>query len=168
MRFNLIAAQSLNGVIGNSGQIPWHLPSDMAFFRRMTEGNVVIMGRKTFESMGRPLPNRRNILLTHNPRYRADGVEVFHHVDEMVTCVSRTCALGQEAFIIGGEAVYQHFLEKASTLYLTLVDAVLEGDAFFPRIAGAWHVDLIEEHDVRPTRSLKGEWYPHRMYKVFR
>lgn len=165
MKISLIVAHSLNGVIGRDGQIPWHLPTDMAFFRRMTEGNIVIMGRKTYESIGRPLPNRRNIVLSRQLK-SADGVECFSDMAQLEADLARTTADADDIFIIGGQEVYTRFLPQAATIYLTLVDAVVQGDAYFPRLNASWKVHLIEEHHQKPDRMLKGEWFSHRMYRL--
>ncbi len=167
MRINLIGAHTLNGVIGRSGRMPWHLPSDMAFFKRVTLGHTVIMGRRTYESIGRPLPGRHNILLSRNQEFKPDGVDVYHRASDIEAAL---ISLGEceEAFVIGGAQVYERFLDKASNIYLTVIDAVLTGDAYFPRIGRQFRVELLEEHVSRPVHSLKGDWYPHRIYKLSR
>src|SRR5690625_2313347 len=101
MTYTIIVAQSLNGVIGRDGRMPWHLPTDLSFFRRTTEGHVVIMGRKTFESVGRPLPNRRNLVLSRSPDFSADGVETFSSVQTLKEHIVRTRRSGEDVFVIG-------------------------------------------------------------------
>src|SRR5690625_4149017 len=133
MSFTIIVAHSLNGVIGNKGEIPWHLPSDFAFFRQKTEGHTVVMGRKTYESIGRPLPNRRNIVLSRHV-HSAQGVECFPRVEDLEESLAGTKGPNEKVFIIGGEAVYNYFIPKASEIYVTLVDAVVKGDTHFPRL----------------------------------
>jgi len=169
----IIVAHSLNGVIGRQGRIPWRLPTDMAFFRRKTEGHVVVMGRKTYESIGKPLKNRRNVVLTRSPRPLGDGVEVYASVSEAMDAITRSKRPEQEIFVIGGEAVYSAFLPKARTAYLTLVEAVVAGDAYFPRLDGDWDVSLLEAHESPPPAGEgaaggSAPWYPHRIYELRR
>jgi dihydrofolate reductase len=124
--FKAIAAMSLNRVIGAGGQIPWHLPEDFQWFKRMTTGHVVVMGRKTFEAIGRPLPQRDTIVLSR-AAFSHPGVRTVHSFDELPAL-----AAGREVFICGGAQVYAQALPLCSDLYLTLVKRVVAGDAFFP------------------------------------
>lgn len=121
---SMIVAYANGRVIGQGGKIPWHLPSDMRHFKRVTDGQTVVMGRKTFDSIGKPLPRRRNIVLTHDAALHLPGVEIIHDPQEVF-------ALG-DVFIIGGEAIYKYFLDKAAQLYITEVALDTDGDAFFP------------------------------------
>ena len=131
MRISLIAAMSENGVIGNNNALPWHLPEELKYFRSKTLGKPIIMGRKTFESMGnKPLPNRQNIILTHDKNFSREDVFVVHSVDEALKVVG-TC---EEVMIIGGASVYQAFLPFTTRLYLTVVHQEYIGDTFFPII----------------------------------
>jgi dihydrofolate reductase len=124
--FKAIAAMSLNRVIGRGNQIPWHLPEDFKWFKRMTTGNVVVMGRKTFESIGRPLPNRETIVVSRSG-FSYPGVRTVESLDE-IDLANET----REVFICGGAQIYAQALPKCSDLYLTLVKREVEGDAFFP------------------------------------
>jgi len=127
----LIAAMDAQRTIGRDNRLLWRLPEDMKRFRRITMGHPVVMGRKTFESIGRPLEGRRNIVLTRNPEFRADGAETAASVREaleMTADAARLC-------VIGGGEVYAAFLPHADVMYLTLLDHVWEGDARFP----AWN-----------------------------
>jgi dihydrofolate reductase len=124
--FKAIAAMSLNRVIGQGNQIPWHLPEDFKWFKRMTTGNVVVMGRKTFESIGRPLPNRETIVVSRSG-FSHPGVRTVASLDE-IDLANET----RDVFICGGAQIYGQTLAKCSDLYLTLVKHELEGDAFFP------------------------------------
>lgn len=122
-----------NRVIGLRNALPWRLPADMAHFRAVTTGHPVIMGRKTFESLGRPLPNRTNIVVTRDPEFAAPGCLVAQSVDAALeTAVAHTDPAHPEIFVIGGENLYRQLLPYASRLYPTLVDAEVEGDAWFP------------------------------------
>jgi len=129
MPVSLIAAVASNLVIGNAGKLPWRLPDDLARFKRLTMGHAVVMGRKTFQSMGRALPGRRNIVLSRRPGLAVPGCEVAHTRDEALTM-----AAGNELFVIGGAAVYELFLPIARRMYITHVDGAYDGDACFPEV----------------------------------
>lgn len=125
---SLIVATADNRIIGRDNQMPWHLPADLAYFKRITLGKPIIMGRKTFESIGRALPGRRNIVISRDPNYQADGVET-------VTCVEQALALVEgieEVMVIGGGTIYAHCMPVASRLYVTHIQAAIEGDTQFP------------------------------------
>ncbi|GEM84349.1 MAG: dihydrofolate reductase [Meiothermus sp.] len=123
----LVVAMDKNRAIGRGGALPWHLPDDLKRFRALTLGKTVLMGRKTYESIGRPLPQRRNVVLTRDPAFHAEGLEVVHSLEEALK-------LGDELMVIGGGEVYAMFLPLATHLYLTLVDTAVSGaDAFFPQ-----------------------------------
>ncbi len=128
--FKAIAAMSRNRVIGAGNRIPWHLPEDFKWFKKMTTGQVVIMGRKTFESIGRPLPGRRNLVISRNPDYRADGVEVIDSVDAALALLAGSDVA--ELMVIGGGHLYGQLLPRADRLYLTRIDLAVEGDTRFP------------------------------------
>ena len=124
-----IAAMSLNRVIGADGKIPWHLPEDFKWFKKMTTGHVIVMGRKTFESIGKPLPNRTTVVLTRS----LDPIPGVQNISDLSRLDSSDPALaGREIFICGGAQLYQQALPLCSDLYLTLVKRVVEGDTFFP------------------------------------
>jgi dihydrofolate reductase len=132
MRVSLVVAAARNGVIGRQGEIPWRLPDDQRFFKKLTSGQCVVMGRKTFDSLGRPLPNRKNFVLTRQPHDPIPGVEFF---SELAAAISRARERGiGECFIAGGEAIYREGMEVADRIYLTRVDAEPEGDTHFPEI----------------------------------
>lgn len=124
----MIVAHADNRVIGKDNDMPWHLPADLAYFKQTTLGKPVIMGRKTFESIGRPLPGRQNIVITRNAAYVADGVEV---VDSIEAALALTKGV-EEVMVIGGGAIYQHCLPAANKLYVTHIEANIEGDTQFP------------------------------------
>lgn len=125
----LIAAVSKNNQIGLHNQMPWHIPEDLAYFREITSGHTVIMGRKTFESIGKPLPHRTNMVLTTNPNFSAEGVFVLHSLNEALELCKTTT---EAVFVIGGGEIYKAFLPFAEYLYITLIDEVVEGDTCFP------------------------------------
>jgi len=122
----LVAAMDENRAIGRGGALPWHLPDDLKRFRALTLDKTILMGRKTFQSIGRPLPKRRNVVLTRDPRFQAEGVEVVHSLGEALE-------LADEIMVIGGGEIYALTLPIATHLYLTLVQTtVANADAFFP------------------------------------
>ena len=128
MRLSIIVAMDRSGVIGREGELPWHLPDDLKRFKRITMGKPIIMGRRTHESIGRPLPGRRNIVLSSRTDYAADGCEVQLSVAAAMAAVADAA----EAMVIGGAALYAAILPQASRIYLTEVDAALTGDVHFP------------------------------------
>lgn len=132
MRVSLVVAAARNGVIGYRGEIPWRLPDDQRFFKDITSGHCVVMGRKTFDGLGRPLPNRRTFVLTRRPHDPIPGVEFFN---DLPTAIDRAREHGfSECFIAGGEKIYREAMEVADRIYLTRVDAEPEGDTHFPEI----------------------------------
>ncbi len=131
MRVSLIAAMGRNHVIGDGAAMPWHLPRDLRRFRRVTMGKPIIMGRKTFASIGRPLPGRPNIVLTRSG-WRADGVTAVPDAEAALTAARAHAGEGGEAMVVGGGEVYRLFLPLADRVYLTVVDASPEGSATFP------------------------------------
>ena len=128
MKISLIAAMSENRVIGRDGALPWHLPADLARFKSITTGHTLIMGRKTFESVGKPLPNRRSIVISRNSDYQCEGVVVAHSFDEAL----EHGAGQEEVFVLGGQAVFELALPRADRIYLTMVHASIDGDTHFP------------------------------------
>jgi dihydrofolate reductase len=129
MSVSLIAAIAANRVIGSKGALPWRLSDDLARFRRLTMGHAVVMGHATFDSMGRPLSGRRNIVLTRNAALRIPGCDVAHSPEEALAAAG-----DGETFIIGGAAVYALFLPRADLMYLTLIDTEVPGETLFPDV----------------------------------
>jgi dihydrofolate reductase len=136
MRLAMIAAQSQNRVIGNNNKLPWYLPEDLKYFKRVTLGKPIIMGRKTFESIGRPLPGRTNIIITRNPDWTHDGagVRVVHSLQQAIELAESLALVNgfEESLVIGGAEIYALALPQADRLYLTQVHAEVQGDAHFP------------------------------------
>ncbi len=128
-RICLIGAMAKNRVIGQNNRIPWRLPADMAFFKNTTMGHTVVMGRKTFESIGKPLNGRKNVIVTRTRGFAAHGCEVAHSVEEALA----KCE-GETLFVIGGAEIYEQFMPYADTIYLTVIEQEMEGDAYFPEI----------------------------------
>jgi len=116
-------------VIGKDNEMPWHLPADLQYFRKKTLGKPVIMGRKTYESIGRPLPKRHNIVVSRNAGYKAEGCDVVSSLDEAMKVAGEV----DELFIIGGGFLYAETIERADKLYLTFIDLKVEGDTYFPQ-----------------------------------
>lgn len=138
----IVATDTKNG-IGKNNQLLWHLPEDLKFFKRTTSGHTVIMGRKTFESIGKPLPNRRNIVISRQENLKIEGVEVYQNLDDAVSA----CETENEAFIIGGGEIYQQALPITQKIFLTKVQHQFNADTFFPKIeAGDWEVLSTEDH----------------------
>lgn len=133
-RIALICAMARNRVIGHGNALPWRLPADMKHFRELTTGHALLMGRKTFESLGRPLPNRTNIVITSQRDYAAEGTLVAHSLDEaLALAATHVLPDNPEIFVIGGENLYAQMLPRADRLYITSVEAEVEGDAWFPQ-----------------------------------
>lgn len=140
---SIIVAVARNGVIGDRNQLLWHISEDLRRFKAITSGHTVVMGRKTFESLGRPLPNRRNIVVSRQTDLAIPGCEVARSLGEAVAIARNE----DEVFIIGGGQIYEQALPLASRIYLTVVDADYEGDTHFPVIDPAvWRETLREEH----------------------
>ena len=132
MKVSLIVAIARNWVIGKNGRLPWHIPEDLRWFKKITRNHPVIMGRKTFESIGKPLPERKNIILTRQQDYRVEGASVSHTLQ---SALKECNASGiDEAFVIGGESIFREALKYADRLYITLIHREYEGEASFPRI----------------------------------
>jgi dihydrofolate reductase len=155
MTLSIIAAMGRNRAIGYQNQLPWRLPADLQRFKQLTLGHHILMGRKTFESIGRPLPGRTSIIITRQADFTAEGCLIAHSLDEAIALAQ---ARGeQEAFVIGGADIYAQALPQADRMYLTMVEAELEADAFFP---------VFDENDWEPTEEVNfaaDEKHPHAM-----
>ena len=158
MKLSLIVAMSRNGVIGIDNQLPWHLPEDLKYFKSVTMGKPIIMGRKTYDSIGRPLPGRTNIVITRDPSWQAEGVSVAQTLEAALSLGQVACnaAGADEIMVIGGEQIYRMTLPAADRLYLTQVDAEVEGDAFFPDI------DLDQWQQVSERAPELTDTHPYR------
>jgi dihydrofolate reductase len=160
MKLSLIVAVSRNGVIGANNALPWHLPEDLKYFKSVTMGKPIIMGRKTYDSIGRPLPGRTNIVITRNISWSAEGVVVAQTLAQALALGEKACAAdgADEIVVIGGAQIYNETLPAAHRLYLTEVDADIEGDVFFPVInSGEWkqvEEQLPELTAIHPYRFL--------------
>lgn len=132
MKISLIVAMASNGVIGHNGQMPWHLSSDLKRFKQITLGHPVVMGRKTFDSIGKPLPGRSNIVISRNPNFQPEACLVF---SDLATAIEKCCHTTEEIFIIGGSTLYEAMLPYADYLYITEIHKNFVGTTFFPQ----WH-----------------------------
>ena len=143
-RISLIAAVARNGVIGLDGDMPWHLPEELRHFKDTTMGHTLVMGRRTFDSIGRPLPGRRTVVVTRNPGWRHAGIETAHSFAEAISLAGPA----DEVFVAGGAQVYAEAMPFAHRLVLTEVDAEPEGDTWFPEVdRSVWREVSREPHD---------------------
>jgi dihydrofolate reductase len=147
-RLSLIVAMDENRLIGNDNQLPWRLPADLAFFKRTTMGKPIIMGRKTFDSIGRPLPGRRNIVITRDPEFSAEGCEVVHSIEAALA----GCSDHDELMLIGGATLYEQTLDQVSCLYVTRIHHSFSGDTWFPEF-DVRHWKISEQQDFDPDQS---------------
>ncbi|MGL4696255.1 dihydrofolate reductase [Enterococcus larvae] len=150
-----IWAQDEQGLIGKGNVLPWHLPNDLKFFKKMTENNTIVMGRKTFEGMGgKALPNRKTIVLTRDHTYQAEGVEVMHSIEAVLRYAEEFTGI---TFIAGGANIYQDFLPYCDVLYRTVIHEVFDGDTVFPEINwDEWTLINTSEGEVDEKNG-----YPH-------
>lgn len=133
MILSAVAAMSANRVIGKDGALPWRIPEDLKFFREKTMGHIMIMGRKTFESLPKPLPGRLHVVLTRQKDYAPAGAHVFHSAQDILDfCKTQTAQWGDEVFIVGGGEIYREFMPYTDRIYLTEIHEHVEGDASFP------------------------------------
>lgn len=155
-RLAIIVAVAENGVIGRGNDLPWRLPGDLKYFKRVTMGKPIIMGRRTWESIGRPLPGRRNIVITRNTAFQAEGADVVPSLEEAVALAERVAAAegADEAVVIGGAEIYKVALPRADRLYITEVHGSVDGDALLPEIDwGQWRETSRERHAGTPPGS---------------
>lgn len=129
MKLSIIVAMDTNRVIGHNNQLPWHLPADLQHVKKLTLNHSIVMGRKNYESIGRPLPKRRNIILSRS-NYAASGCEIANSVEE----VFEMCKNEDEVFIFGGEEIYKLFLPYVDKMYITLIHRKFDGDTYFPQV----------------------------------
>ncbi|MBI2537015.1 MAG: dihydrofolate reductase [Gemmatimonadetes bacterium] len=159
MILSLIAAMAQNRVIGRNHALPWHLPADLQRFKSLTMGHTVLLGRKTFDTIGKPLPGRRWIVLTRDRGWRHAGVDVAHDLDEALPSVARDV----EVFVAGGAEVYAQALPRADRIYLTVIHAEIEGDARFPALdLSEWRLVDDERHQADARHAFS---YSFRRYE---
>lgn len=141
---SVIAAMAKNRVIGIDNTLPWHLPDDLRHFKALTMGHHIVMGRKTYESIGKPLPGRVTVIVTRDADYRAEGCVIAHSLDDAIAA----CGDDTEIFFVGGAQLYAQVLPRAQRLYLTEIQAEYAGDACFPAIESSRWVETAREHRV--------------------
>jgi len=142
MKITLVAAIASNNVIGKENSLPWNIPEDLKRFKQMTSGHTILMGRKTFDSIGRPLPNRQNIVMTKDENFEKEGIKVINDFDEALELIKES---NEDIFVIGGSKIYELFEPVANSLAITRILKDFEGDAFFPDIN--WDLWQIEKEE---------------------
>lgn len=158
---SLLVAHDPDRVIGKENQLPWHIPEDLAYFKRVSMGKGIVMGRKTFESIGRPLPGRLNIVVTRNPEFQAEGVTVAHTLNE---AIEKAKAYHDEVMIIGGAEIFRLALGMADRMYITFIQKHFEGDTFFPLYGDEWKLTEVSED----YHSADGTPYSFLVYEKIR
>lgn len=147
---NIIVAMANNRAIGKNNQLLWHLPNDLQFFKRTTMGCPIIMGRKTYESIGRLLPGRQNVIISRSAEYQVEGATICHSLKEAVDTIGN-----DKIFVIGGGEIYKQTMHMASNLFITKVDTQIEGDTYFPEIeASQWKLTWAEEQTKDEKNNL--------------
>lgn len=154
---SLIVAHDHNHVIGYENGMPWHLPGDLQYFKQKTMGKPMIMGRKTFESIGRPLPGRRNIVVTRDANYRADGIETATSIEEALALVGDV----PEIMIIGGEQIFRLSMELTDRIYITKINHSFKGDTFFP----AYEEDFVLVASQEPETAPEGYTFQYQIFE---
>lgn len=151
MTLSIIVAIAENNAIGKDNQLLWHLPADLKHFKEITSGHTIIMGRKTYESIGKPLPNRRNIVITRQKDLAITGVETVNSLADAIAL----CETGIELFVIGGAEIYHHALPETNRIYLTTVHKDYDADTFFPQLtANEWSTINQEYHEADEKNSV--------------
>ncbi len=149
MKLSIIVAMDENQLIGNNNALPWHLPADLQYFKQTTSGKTVLMGRKTYDSIGRPLPNRRNIVISRNPDFQAPGIETASNIDAALALAKNDA----EIMIIGGASFYQQTLQNAHRIYITEVKGSFKGDAHFPKFNRADFIETSRESHAADEKN---------------
>ena len=155
-RLSILVAMARNRVIGRNNQLPWHLPADLKHFKSLTMGKPIVMGRKTYESIGRPLPGRTNIIITHQTNYQALGAIVVNSIAAALQACKDTNPINNESFIIGGEKLFQQTLEICQRMYITEIQKDFEGDTFFPEFdPDVWEETQRDKHIAENNDNLE-------------
>lgn len=150
---SIIVAMDENRVIGFENKMPWYLPADLAYFKKITTGHPIVMGRKTFQSIGRPLPNRTNIILTRDQSFRSEGCQVIHNIEEVLDK-----SIKEDLFVIGGAEIYKQFLPYAEKIYSTRILERFHGDTFFPKLTEKWQLLSAEKHEKDQKNNYQYEF----------
>ncbi len=155
-RLSLLVAMARNRVIGRNNKLPWHLPADLKHFKFLTMGQTIVMGRKTYESIGRPLPGRANIIVTRQTGYEVPGAIVVNTIDDALLICERTGSINGENFIIGGEELYRQTLKICQRIYITEIQRDFEGDVFFPEFdPNEWEETQRDRHISENDTNLE-------------
>ncbi|MFF2531413.1 dihydrofolate reductase [Brevibacillus sp. NPDC058079] len=154
MKLSIIAAVDENGVIGKNNGLPWKLPRELKYVKEKTMGSSIVLGRKNYESIGMPLPGRRNIVLTRDPSYKAEGCEVIHAMEDLFFLTSGE----EEVFIFGGAEIYKIYLPYVDKIYLTRIHHSFKGDTFFPNL----DLSMWKEHP--PIQGITDEYNPYTYF----
>lgn len=158
MTLSILVAHDQNRGIGFEGQLPWYLPNDLKHVKKLSTGHTLVMGRATYESIGKPLPNRRNVVLTRNPDFNPEGVEVIHSIDEIANIDD------DQIFIFGGQTLFETFIDKVDDMYITVIRDQFQADTFFPPYTFEdWEVASAEEGIVDDKNK-----YPHTFLHLIR
>lgn len=156
LRLSILVAMARNRVIGQNNKLPWRLPADLKHFKFLTMGHTIVMGRKTYESIGRPLPGRANIIITHQTSFEAPGAIVVNSVEDALRICEETSTPNNESFIIGGEKLYQQTLRHCQRMYITEIQKDFEGDTFFPEFnADDWEEIQRDKHFSENNNNME-------------
>ncbi|ATH62645.1 dihydrofolate reductase [Staphylococcus pasteuri] len=157
MTLSILVAHDQQRVIGYQNQLPWHLPNDLKHVKQLSTGHTLVMGRKTYESIGKPLPNRRNVVLTNNKSFHPEGVDVIHSFEEIKD-------LTGHVFIFGGQTLFEEMIDKVDDMYITVVNGKFQGDTFFPRYTFEdWEVESSVEGELDEKNTI-----PHTFLHLIR
>lgn len=157
MTLSILVAHDKQRVIGYQNQLPWHLPNDLKHVKQLSTSHTLVMGRKTFESIGKPLPNRRNVVLTNNPSFKHEGVDVIHSIEEIND-------IPGQVFIFGGQTLFEEMIDKVDDMYITVVDGKFQGDTFFPPYTFEdWEVESSVEGQLDEKNTI-----PHTFLHLVR
>lgn len=157
MTLSILVAHDKQRVIGYQNQLPWHLPNDLKHVKQLSTGHTLVMGRKTFESIGKPLPNRRNVVLTNNHSFKHEGVDVIHSFEEIND-------IPGQVFIFGGQTLFEEMIDKVDDMYITVVDGKFQGDTFFPPYTFEdWEVESSVEGQLDEKNTI-----PHTFLHLVR
>jgi len=154
---SIIVATAEGGVIGKTGGLPWYLPADLVHFKQITMGHPIIMGRVTYESIGRPLPGRYNIVITSGKKYKAEGCEIVSSLKDAIAAAQKDPA-SDEVFIIGGASIYEQAMPLADRIYLTRVRAKIDGDKYFKYDPSEWKEISSEPHQADGKNQYDYDW----------
>jgi dihydrofolate reductase len=166
MTISIIAAVAANNIIGRDNKLPWHMPADLKWFKALTTGHHVVMGRKTFEEFRKPLPGRVNVVVTRNPNWAADGVAIARSVDE---AISKAEAAGdKEIFIIGGAEIFSQVLHRSDRMYITRIHTEPEGDTYFPDFddVNEWKLVDSEHHEADEKNVFPYSFLTYERHEV--